>query len=201
MRDLKNELLGLPTKVRLQRGVVPHLFMEPRMEPEKEQKEDIHNIDPQELLRRSGRKRLVTIKLRRTSDQVKAPSPDFVVCEADPDALLCSDEEESTEDPIQEEINTNVHDYALPTNIPAIVSRILELKAQLSAVRENRKATQRSIVAAKVDPYHEYAKDPANDPAKDTAKENTSVSAEDIRNRYRAAVGFVSCVHFFSTIS
>lgn len=36
MRDLKNELRGLPTKVRLQRGVVPYLFMEPEKEQDKE---------------------------------------------------------------------------------------------------------------------------------------------------------------------
>lgn len=36
MKDLKNELLGLPAKFRLQRGVVPHLFMEPEEEKNKD---------------------------------------------------------------------------------------------------------------------------------------------------------------------
>ena len=166
MRDLKNELLGLPLKAKLQPGVVPSLHL-----VEVVIENPLSDQDTEVKTTRTGR--VIKRKLPPLSPLTNEKSP------------------KKPKKPAKEKrpaiVNqSSDHGYTMPTGINALRNRILELKEELVALREKRMLT-----TPEPSPMPSISITPMKDvqATSDHLESKREVSADDVRNRFRAAVG------------
>ena len=195
VRDLKSELLGLPPKLKLRHDAVPHVDLEPTPQDEKkdsiktsaddnptkdqssgdEENHLICAIIKKPVKTRSGR----TVSRKSQKDYVF----DFVEVR-EPETTEANLETEASSTSIENNSHNIVKsavDYSLPTSIPKIKRRLGILRHELASLRKERaELTGRSL--------NDWTKD--LDKRTELEDLGREVSADDIRQRYRAKCGF-----------
>ena len=175
---MKNELLGLPLKPKLQKDAVPSLFLhEISQEEETDKSATIvkktkrgrivkRKLPPQFVLTVGGTVEGRTKRMKALNSATKA----------------CND------------LVKNDHGYSVPKGIFSIRQRILKLKEELANLRQDRQ---------KVDPFEQpsISITPMEDieAVEDHLDSKREVSADDVRNHFRSAVGLVSTFTYFTS--
>lgn len=179
LRDLKSELLGLPIKHRLKQGAVPKYHL-PIDEDEVASKESEEQPRIPVGSNVSSRGRI--IKRKNKDGQEESSNPIIGTWVPVKEKKKTNEKTKVDAKKVQEEDEAH-HDYNLPRSIPSIQKRIETLKNELNQLRKARdhEVLQPSPAVVTENPIFDLTESIEND---------TEVSAEDIRLKYRAAVGF-----------